>query len=444
MRVVIVGAGEVGTAVAENLAPDHHVVIVEQDPDRVDDLTYSLDVLAIQGDGTDIATLREAGIDDADLVIAATDADEVNIVVCGTARTATDAFTVARVKRPSLLYTWQESEAAYGVDFMVSTDLLTAEAIFRISGLPGAVDVDTFASGLIRMAEFEIPADSPLVGCSVEEADQYDSMTVGAIFRGDDFVIVTGTDRFQADDRVVVIGSPDSIRAFAADVTTGGDEPATDIVILGGSSVGVQTARLIEQEGYRPRLVESDPGRARELAEALSKTVVVEGDGTDRTFLDNEHVGDADLVVTCLGSDEKNLLVSLLAETVGVERTVAIVETPAYADLFETVGVDVAIDPREEAAEEIVRFTREGRPDNVAMIENDRGEVLERTLQADSPLVGETVQAAVDGFPEAVVIGAIARAGELVTPRGETVFRAGDHVVFFVATDAVDAIADRI
>ncbi|MFW6437299.1 MAG: Trk system potassium transporter TrkA [Halococcoides sp.] len=443
MRIVIVGAGEVGTAIAENLAADHHVVVVERDPQLVEELTYSLDVLPIHGDGTELEALAEAGVADADLVIAATDVDEVNVVVCGTTRTISDAFTIARVKRPSLLETWQDADGAYGVDFMVSTDLLTAEAIHRISGLSGARDVDTFAGGLVRMAEFEISPDSPLIGQTVEQTDRYDSMTVGGLFR-DDLIVASGDQRFCDGDRIVVIGSPDSIRTFAADVSPGDDVGASDIVIVGGSSIGHQTARLFEREGHRPRLIESDPDRARELAEDLPNTVVVEIDGTDRQSLLEEHVGKADLVVTCLDSDEKNLLAALLAGTVGVDRTVALVETPAYADLFETVGVDVAIDPREEAAEEIVRFTRDSQPDNVAMIEHDRAEVLERTLTAESPLVDSTVQSAAETLPEGVVIGAITRAGDLVTPRGDTVFEVGDHVIFFLDADVLDAVSERI
>lgn len=444
MRVVIVGAGEVGTAVAENLADDHKVVVIERDPAIVESVTYSLDVLVVQGDGTERAVQREAGVEAADLVIAATDVDEVNVVVCGTAATLSAAFTVARVKRLSLLEAWQATDDAYDVDFMVSTDLLTAETIVRLAGLPGAVDAEPFAGGLVRMAEVEIAAESPLAGQTVEEADRYDSMTVGAIFRDDNLLFAGGHDRLCPGDRVVVMGSPASIRSFAADVTGNGASPASEVVIVGGSSVGVETARLLEAEGYRPRLVERDPDRARELAETLSRTLVLEGDGTDRALMEAEHLCAADLLVTCLESDEKNLLVALLAKACGVERTVALAETPSYDDLFETVGVDVAIDPREEAAEEIVRFTREKRPENVAMLEHDRAEVLDRRLTADNPLVGRSVVDAVADLPETVVIGAITRSGDLVTPRGETVFEPGDHVVFFVASDAVDALADRL
>jgi trk system potassium uptake protein TrkA len=180
------------------------------------------------------------------------------------------------------------------------------------------------------------------------------------------------------------------------------------------------------------------------LAEQLPNTVVMESDATDMDFLEREHVGDADLLVAALDSDQKNLLVSLLAKRLGVERTVAVIEATAYVELFEAVGVDVGVSPREVVAEEITRFTREGGAENVALIESDRAEVLEVEVNASSVLVDVPIQDAVAGLPEGVVIGAITRGDELITPRGDTVVREGDHVVVFVDADLVDDVAPRL
>jgi len=218
-------------------------------------------------------------------------------------------------------------EGAFGVDFMVCTDLLTAQAIFRISGLPSAHDVDTFAGGLIRMAEFDIPVDSPIADRTVREADCYDSLTFAAIFRDDEMVVTRGDTVIQAGDRVVVIGSPTSINDFANEVAMTPEE-AEEVVIVGASEIGFQTAREFEDHGFRPRLIERDHGRAREVAESLPNTMVMESDATNQEFLAREHVGEADVVIAALDSDEKNLLVSLLADRLGVDRTVAIIENP--------------------------------------------------------------------------------------------------------------------
>jgi len=441
--VIIVGAGEVGRSIAANLEDTHDVVVVDRDSDVTEELTYSLDVLTIRGDGTDLEVLREAGLEQAGLVIACTDNDETNAVVCGAAKATAEVFTIARVRRRTLLETWQGSQGAFGVDFMVCTDLLTAQTIFRISGLPSAHDVDTFAGGLVRMAEFDIPEDSPIVDRTVSEADCYDSLTFAAIFRDDEMIVTRGDTVIRACDRVVVIGSPDSMHDFADEVATTPDD-TEEVVIVGASEIGFQAAREFEEHGFRPRLIEQDHERAREVAEALPNTMVMESDATNSEFLAREHVGEADVVVAALDSDEKNLLVSLLADRLGVDRTVAIIETPEYADLFETVGVDVAVNPREETAEEIIRFTRTDHTEKIAMLEHDRAEVIEIEVGPDSVLVGQDIVDAAAELPDGVVIGAISRGGEHITPRGSTAVQPGDHVVVFVDATVLDEVVELI
>ncbi len=440
--MIVVGAGEVGRTIAANLEDSHDVVVVDQDSGVVEDLTYSLDVLAIEGDGTDIETLEEAGIESAGLVIACTDDDETNLVVCGAAKTRSDAFTIARVKRRTLLETWQGSQGAFGVDFMACTDLLTAQAIFRISGLEAAQDVEMFAGGLVRMAEFDIGPKSPVAGLSVREADQYDSLTFAGIFRDGEMMVVTGDTMIRAGDKIVVIGSPDSVRGFAADIVTAESNGSKEVVIVGASEIGFQVARLFEEQGHRSRLIEQDPDRAREVAEKLPNTMVMESDATDAEFLAREHVDKADIVIAALDSDEKNLLVSLLARRLGVDRTVAVIEHPEYADVFETVGIDVAVNPREETAEDIIRFTRADHTEKVAMLEHDRAEVIEIEAGVDSILTNRQIADTTSDLPDGVVIGAISRGGELVTPRGTTVVEPGDHVVLFVDARVLDDVLD--
>lgn len=442
MHVIVVGAGEVGSNIAASLADEHDVVVVDTDAERVESITYSLDVLAIEGDGTDLETLEEAGVDDADMVIASTDKDETNIVTCGAVKTVDDPFTIARVKKTNLLRTWERTESAFGVDFMVCTDLHTAETIVRIAGLPGAHDVEPFAGGLVNMAEFEVSGDSPIAGETVSEADRYSSLTFAAIIRDDEVVIPTGETVIDAGDAVVVIGSPESVREFAGALSPEPTlEKANEIVIIGGSEIGYQAARLFEEQGLSPRLVERDHDRARSLAERLPNTLVLESDATDVEFLVREHVDEADIVIAALDSDEKNLLESLLAKRIGVDRTVAVVESGEYVDLFEAVGVDVAVNPRVVTAEEITRFTREDRTENVAILESDRAEVLEIEIDRDSVLYGNRIQDAVGELPDGVVIGAITRGDEFITPRGETEIELHDHVVVFVDTRVLDEVS---
>ncbi|MGM0591845.1 MAG: Trk system potassium transporter TrkA [Halobacteriota archaeon] len=445
MRVLIVGAGQVGESIAADLDYAHEVVVVERDPERASELTYSLDVLAVEGDGTSVSTLEEAGIEEADMVIASTDDDETNIVVCSTAKAISDAFTIARIKNTEYLRTWERSEKAFGINFMVCTNLLTAEAIVRVVGLPAARDVDPFADGRVQMAEFEIHESSPVANQTVREADRFASLTFAAILRGDAVDIPRGETVITSGDRVVVIGSPESVREFARAVEP--DEPpggAEEVVVVGGSEVGYHVARLLEERGFNPRFIEQDHERARELAENLPDTVVMESDATDIDFLEREYVGEADLLVATLDSDEKNLLVTLLAKRLGVERTVAVIDTTDYVELFEAVGVDVGVSPREVVAEEITRFTHAGGAENVALIESDKAEVLEIEVDEESVLVGKPIRRSIQQLPEGIVIGAITRAGELITPRGDTVVEPGDHVVVFLDARIVDDVTGRL
>ncbi|MEF8779938.1 MAG: Trk system potassium transporter TrkA [Haloferacaceae archaeon] len=445
MKVVVIGAGEVGQSIAEGLCDSHDVTVVEMEESLVDELNYSLDVLAVAGDGTDLETLEEAGIESADMFLAATDDDETNIVACSTAKAVSEAFTVARIKDSKYLRTWEHAETAFGIDLMVATNLLAAEMIARVAALPTARDADFFADGTVQMAEFDICKGSPIAGTTVEEADRYDSLTFAAILRNGNVEIARGDSHIGTGDRVVVIGSSQSVHEFAREIVPAEKRKgANEVVIAGGSEIGYHVARLLNEQGLTTRLVEQEKSRARELAEALPETMVMHSDAMDVGFLQREHVGEADLLVSTLESDEKNLLESLLAQQLGIERTISVIEKPAYMELFETVGVDVAINPRGVVAEEITRFTQRGKTENIAFIESDKAEVLEIEVDEDSVLAGRRIEESMRDLPRGVVIGAITRDGEMVIPRGETTVDTGDHVIAFLDFGVIDEATEKL
>lgn len=438
MRVLIVGAGEVGSNIAASLAENHDVVVVDIDSEMVDELNTAHDVLAVEGDGTSISTLQEAGVGDADILIASTDDDETNLVTCGATKTLGDAFTIARVRDVHYLEAWEHSEGAFGVDFMVSTTYLAANDIIRVAGLPAALDVDTFAGERVQMAEFEVSERSGMAGATVAESDRFDRLTFAALIRNGAVTIPTGDTVIDAGSRVIVIGHPEGIRTFAEAVAPA-DAGAgiEDLVIAGGSDIGYQTAALLEERGFRARLIEQDTDRARELAEDLPGTTVLENDPTNIEFLQSEWIDRSDAVVATTGSDETNLLVTLLAKKIGVERTIAVVEDGEFTDLFEAVGIDVAINPRDATAEEIIRFTQDGQIENLSLVEGRQAEVIEIEADDDSILTGRTVEESTADLPSGIVIGAITRQRDLIIPRGGTVIESGDRVVLFVDADVL-------
>jgi len=441
MHVVIIGAGEVGTTIASHLAAEHDVVVVDLDEDLTEQLQYELDVLTLAGDGTSLETLETANVADADMFLACTDDDRANLVACGTAKTVGDPFTIARTKRIQYLRTWERDETAFGADFVVCSDLLTAENIVRIIGLPSAVDVDPFAGGLVNMAEFEIPAGSPVAGLAIAEADRFESLTFAGLFREGEMILPAGDTVIRAEDRAVVIGSPESVQQFGMDLDPDATpDGADETVIIGGSEIGYHTARLLEERGLESRLIEQNPDRARFLAEELPDTLVMEHDATDAEFLSREHVDEADIVVAALESDEKTLLTSVLAKRLGCDRVVAVVENGQYVTLFEEIGIDVAINPRQATAEEIVRFSFESVAVNLAVLENDQAEVLELELSEDGELVGRPIRDLAAEIDSRFVVGAVTRDHAFVVPRGDTVLEPGDHVIVFVETSFVSEL----
>ena len=440
MRIVIVGAGDVGTHIAEDLADVHDIAMVDRDEEDIERLVTDFGVTGVTGDGRSLDTLEEAGIRDAEVVIASTDDDAVNVMVCGAARNVTDARTIARVKSPDLYETWQHFEGALGVDMMLSVDRLTAESLVRTVSLPGALATNMFVEGQVEMAEFEVDENAPIAGKTVEEGDEYPSLTFAGVLRGDEVVIPSGDTTIEAGDRVVAIGSPSSMRRFAHALTDSDSlDTDDDIVIVGGGEVGIQVAEAFERSEYGPRLIDHDSERVAALEERLDRTTVVEGDVRSFSFLADSDVGDADLLVGTL-DDETNYVLALLARDMGVEYTAAVVDEADYGDLFEAAGVDVVVQPHTVVARQTTRVTR-GYTNEAAVLEQDSAEVLEITVESGSALAGDSLSDVALDLPDGFVIGAVVRNGTLRTPRGGTVIQTGDHVVAFVDTDDLDEVA---
>lgn len=439
MDVIIVGAGQVGESIAANLQHEHDVTLIEQDPDRAERLQGSHDILVLEGDGTELSVLEEAGVPSGDILLASTDSDESNIVACSTAKAISDVFTVSRVKDSKYLEPWRRRSGTFGIDHMVCSDLLTAQEIVGIVGLPAAHDIETFADGLVLMAEFDIYEDSNVAGQTVEEADRFDALTFAAVIHGDRVEIPRGDTTIPPGSRVVVIGSPKSVQTFAAGLAKNGVSAGTgDVVIVGGTGIGYHVARILGDRGFSPRLIAEDPDRARRLAEQLPNTRVMHSDATDVGFLQAEDIHEADILIATFASEEANLFECILARDLGIDRTLAVIDESTFAHLFEAVGVDVAISPRDMVAEELVRFTHGWKTEKIALVGPDLAEVVEVEVDDDSILANTTIQEGLADLTHDIVIGAITRNGEFVVPRGDTNIQPGDHVVMFVESEAVD------
>lgn len=444
MNVIIVGAGDVGSNIARGLADSHNVGLIDREAERVEMLTSELSLSGVVGDGRSISTLREANISKADIVVASTDADATNVMVCNAAKEANDPHTIARVKNVSLYRAWQSFDRGLGVDSMLCIDLLSAQSLVRSVVLPGAKAVDTFADGIAEVAEFEIGENTPVSDRTVVEADQYPSVTFAAIIRDEKLLIPKGETVIKTGDSLVVIGSTQGVSSFAKDVS---DQPALhpddSIVIAGGGPLGYQVNQQFEERGFTPKVVERNPERVTWLANQLGFSNVVEGDATDVEGFARDHLTEADLLVGAV-DDDTNYLLAKLARELGVTKTVEVVNNPELIELFESTGLDVIIHPKDIVAGEILQTIYEGGAEKVAVLEHDEAEVLEVVVDKESLLAGSSIQDVDRKLPNEFVVGAIIRNGTLRAPRGGTIIQTGDQVIAFMATDVADEISTQL
>ncbi|HET7368034.1 MAG TPA: Trk system potassium transporter TrkA [Gaiella sp.] len=434
MRIVIVGAGQVGSTIVEALHAEHDLSVIDVARERLEALAYRFDVRTIEANGASRKALQDAGIDKADLFIACTSRDEVNLVACTFARLeAPKATTVIRTSNVEYIQLWRAGRL--DVDFAVSSELETAHAVSRSIGMPAARQTDVFARGQVQIVEFDVPegADPTVVGLSLREARLPDDSRVLGVIRGESVTLPRGGEVIEEGDRIVVIGSPQAARAWATLLAPGAGT-VEDVVVYGGGQIGTAIARMLHAQRIGVRLIEPDKERAREVAEELPGCRVYNTSGVDPDFLARERIGQAQAGVFAMKEDAKNHYAATLARVHGMPFTIAVVHDAISTEVYERSGVDVTVNPRGVTAEEIVRFAHDPRTQQVTMLEGDRYEVLDITTQPTSEYVGLRFR---DMPIRGAMIGAIVREGTAVFPRGDDVLEAGDRVIVFTETSRV-------
>ncbi len=429
MKIVVLGAGNVGRAVVEALHSEHDMTVVDVDDARLTPLADRYDVRTVEGNGTTKRVMREAGIQHADLLIACSPREEANLVCAMLGRKLSDARVIVRTSSVEYLEAWREREI--DVDFMVSSELETGNAVSSLIGIPAARQTDVFADGKVQIVEFDIPEDAStgrLIGRPLREAAIPDDSKVVAIIRGAQLILPRGSEVIEPGDRIVVIASPASAREWSRQIARGGQE-VDELVVFGAGQMGSTIARVLLHRDVRVRLVDSDHRRATEAAEALPEARVFCAHAFDPEFFERERIGRAQAAVFCLNDDAKNLYAAVLARVHGVRLTVALAHDPAAVSVYERGGVDVAINPRQVVAEEFVRFAHDPRIRQIAMLEGDRFEILDLTVRPESELAGKKF----DDLPQTgSVIGALIRDGSVIFPHGSDSLLAGDRVIIFV------------
>ncbi len=417
MNIIIIGAGRVGESVAESLVSEKNdITVVDTDPLRLHVLQDRIDLRGVPGNGIQPSVLREAGIEDCDMLIACAPQDETNLVVC---KIAHDVFNVP---------TTEQSVTAY---------------IRKLIEYPEALQVLEFANGVVSLIAVRAVAGGPLVRHALSEIPQLvpdTAMRIVAIYRGNERLPAEGATRIEPDDEVFVLAATKDIRRVLGALRQM-DRPVKRVMIAGGGKVGLRLAREIHGK-HELKIIESDRRRCDYLATQLpSSVLVLNADSTDEELMESENVHEMDLFLSITSDDEDNIMSCLLAKRLGARRVLALINRRAYADLVQGTAIDIAISPAQAVIGELLAFVRRGDVEAVHSLRRGASEALEAVARGDrrtSRVVGRRIEEL--ALPRGAEIGAIVRGGdgdderepEVIMPHHDTVIQANDHVIVFM------------
>ncbi len=438
MKIIILGAGQVGTSVASNLASEaNDITVVDQNPDLLRDLQDRLDLRTVHGYAGYPDVLTRAGAEDADMIIAVTNSDETNMVACQAAWTLFRTPTkIARVRSQSFL----DHPKLFGaqglhIDLLISPEQLVTEYILRLIQHPGALQVLDFAGGRARLVAVKAYYGGPLVGHQLRELNEHLPGTtearVAAIYRKDRSIKPEGHTVIEADDEVFFIAAADNIRVVMNELRRA-EKPFRRIIVAGGGNIGKRLATALEDH-YRVKVIERDLERARAIADDLERTIVLHGDGADEDLLLEESIEDTDVFCAVTNDDEANVLAAMLAKRLGARKVLALINRAAYVDLVQSGPIDIAISPQQATIGTLLTYVRRGDVAAVHALRRGAAEAMEAVAHGDSTsskVVGRMVDEI--QLPGGVSIGAIVRGDEVLMAHHDTVIEDEDHVILFL------------
>jgi trk system potassium uptake protein TrkA len=443
MEVVVVGAGQAGTHIAEALSNEgHDVTMIDIDRERLERASERLDVRILCEHGASPPILERAGAAHADLVAAVTANDEVNLIAAVTARQLGARLTAARVYNQAYHGGGKiEYRNLLGIDLIISPQSLAAFEIAKMIENPAAVAVESFAQGKVQMRQMAVREGSPGVGHKIRDLfppEREDGILAVSLARLDSISIPGPDSEIRTGDRVTVImpaGRADEAREMFGDLEKGADA----VVIAGGSTTAMMLAQILEGRGVDVKLIELDRNRCRELSRVLTKTHVIHGDATRRSVLEDERVGGADVFVALCGIDEVNLMSSLQAKELGVHQTIVVMNRVDYSPLVERVGISHAVSPRILTGNRILMLVGGLAITSMAVLQGGKAEVVELRAEAGSAVVGKALGKEVR-TPKGSIIGAVVRNDEVIVPRGGDCLQANDTVIAFALSSVVEEL----
>lgn len=437
MKIIILGAGQVGTSVAEVLASEaNDITVVDVDSEKLDALRDRLDIGTVQGEAAHPEVLASAGAEDADMILAVTNSDEINMIACQVAYTLFHTPTkIARVRSVGYLSHPQLfTQEALPVDVLISPEQLVTDYVQRLIEHPGALQVLDFAGGKVQLVAVKAYYGGPLVGHELRALREHMpgiETRVAAIYRRGQAIVPEGNTVIEADDEVFFIAAKRHIRVVMKELRRL-DKPVKRIILAGGGNIGIRLAKTLEDK-YQVKLIDHNPERSKKISEELEKTLVLLGDAADEELLLDEHINHTDVFCAVTNDDEANILSAMLAKRLGAKKVMALINRAAYVDLVQSGIIDIAISPQQATIGSLLTHVRRGDVTAVHSLRRGAAEAIEAVAHGDKSS-SRVVDRAIEDIdlPPGASIGAVVRGDEVIIAHRDTVIQAEDHVILFV------------
>lgn len=441
MKIIIFGATEVGCLLATEFFEDHDITIIDKEENNNEEFS-KLDISFVHGNACDMNVLKQADIYNADIFIACTPIDEANIVACLSAKKVGGIRTLCFVSKEEYKNTlyFEKNNGVCGdffIDYIIWPEELLTQEIFRIVTVAQALDVENFADGRARLLEYKISEHLPIVGKKIRECNFTNDTLVVGITRGGELFIPNGETVLQADDKLIFMGTAHSLDILAGTFFHE-KEYVKSVAIIGGGNVGLMLAKNLETLRIKTKIIEKSYERCQLLSQELSNTLVINGDGTNLQLLNEESLEESDVVISVTNNDERNLLCSLLAKQLGVKRVISRVSKVLNIPLFEKVGIDIAISPKNSAINEVRNDLAENDVDILATVEQGQAELLEIMVKPEFD--GKRIMDL--KIPVPAIIGIIQRHNKIIIPKGNVDIRTDDVLIIFVKSEDANAVKD--
>ena len=443
MKVIIVGAGEVGFHIASHLTLENKdVVVIDNNPEATRRISDNLDVQIVMGSGSSPVVLEEAGIQQAEIILAVTNSDETNLVACLVANILSPSTKkLARLRDADFdEYHRNFREHAPHIDTIINPEIEVVKTIYRMMSVPGAVDVGEFADGRIKFVGVNLEDESRLSGVQLSDLPDIIGKArplIAAVVREDELIIPRGNDRLEPGDLVYFISEEDKLLDTLS-LFNKYDQPVNRALIIGGGRIGLRLASLLEENSIYCKVIEQNPDRCAYLAERLNKAIVLHGDGSDQGLLAEENIQDMDIVITLTKDEETNILASLLAKRMGARKSITRISKFSYFPLMNAIGLEQVVSPRLSAINTILQHIRKGKVLSVISIKGEQAELIEAVALETSEIVAKPLSKI--SFPKGAMVAGIIRKENIIIPTGDSVIEPDDRVIIFARREAIPKI----